>query len=271
MRRVALGGIAFVMAAVLTGCPSPLPPGYQPPVVESVDISPQPAQPGDTLTVSIEARDDMAITGAGPRLLFTPSGTSLSGREHCTSESSSLGDPVDRRHMLITVTCTVPDFASNGTWQIEMLIGDGTPPTANWPGLTTRIPFEVVGGTDDRVPPQLVHYEIEPAVVDQETTFTLTMRLRDEALPLTVGNNVSGWFDFAKLFSDNSRFTCKFPSITPVSPTEVDVAIDCVPNNFNLPGRAEPGVHRAYMPVSDSLGHKGNIEMFVDVQPVPAA
>lgn len=266
MRRVMLGGVVAAMAVLLTGCPTP-PPGYQPPSLESTQITPQPAQPGDTLTMVLDVRDDQALTYVAPRFLFTPSNTRLTAEGGvCDVELVPQGD---FRHVLATVTCPVPTYASNGTWQLELLLNDSTYPNTNYPGRIVRIPFEVSGGSDDRRAPTLVSYSIDPAVVDQETAFTVTARLSDESLPLSVGYQGGGTFGFFKPFTPNSMFWCVLPTVTQVSATEVDVAVTCTPSNYNQFGRSEAGPHVARMPVKDALGHEGTVEMSVDVQPGP--
>lgn len=265
MRRVVLAGVLASLTLVLTACPNP-PPGYRPPSVESTQIAPSPARPGDTLTFVLDVRDDQALTAVVPRYLITPSGRSLSVFGACPTEMEPQGSFTQ---VLVTVTCEIPPYASNGTWQLELFLNDSNYPTQDYPGRVTRIPFEVVDGNDDRRPPQLVEYRIEPAVVDQETTFTVTVRLRDEALPLTVGDTGSGSFNFTKLFAQNSTFWCRNPTYTPVSATEVDVSAQCTPSNYYNPGRSEPGLHLSFMNARDALGHETDIEMYVDVQPGP--
>jgi hypothetical protein len=253
------------MTVVLTGCPTP-PPGYQPPSLESTQITPQPAQPGDTVTMVLDVRDDQAVNHVAPRILFTPSNTKLNPADVCDVELAPQGD---FRHVLATVACRVPTYASNGTWQLELLLNDSSYPNTNYPGRTVRIPFEVTGGSDDRRPPQLVSYSIDPVVVDQETAFTVTARLRDESLPLSVGYGGGGTFGFYKRFATNSLFWCVLPTITQVSATEVDMVATCTPSNYNQFGRSEAGQHVSLMPVQDALGHEGTVEMNVDVQPGP--
>lgn len=267
MKRVAFAAIVSVMAGVLTACPPQVPPDYQPPTIESIEVTPQPVQPGGTLTVRIEARDDVAVTGGGVTNLYTPSGTRLTWT--CPDEVVPVGAPGDRTHVVMTITCQVPTYASNGTWQLDTVVGDGMPPTANYPGRRIRIPFEVTGGTDDRQPPRLLSYDIAPEVVDQETTFTLTMRLFDESMPIDVGSSITT-FDFTKPFARNSIFRCSGTSSTQVSSTEVEIVAQCVPWNYSVKGRSEPGLHRSFPPVRDALAHEGNIEMLVDVLPKPA-
>jgi hypothetical protein len=169
-------------------------------------------------------------------------------------------------HVLVTVTCTVPSFASNGAWRLEMLIHDTTPPLLQ-PGISAQVRFEVAGGTDDRRGPELVSHSIVPAVVDQETSFVLSARLRDDALPLAVGQSKDGRIYFAKLFAQNSMFTCKDPVYTPVSATEVDLTISCTPSNYYVPGRSEPGVHLARVIMIDALNQESFDDLVIDVQP----
>jgi hypothetical protein len=265
MRRLGIAGFVVAMGALLTGCPV-APPGYQPPKLVSSQVSPAPAHPGDTVTFTLDVTDDGAVTAAVPRRLYTPSGSRLPSQYDCDSEMAPQGD---FHHVVVTVTCPLPQGASNGTWQLEMFLNDSSYPTANYPGSTVRVPFEVTGGTEDRRPPRLVSYSIEPTVVDQETTFTVTARLSDEALPLSVGELGSQSFNFTKLFAQNSVFWCSNPTLTPVSATEVDVVANCTPSNYYQGGRSEPGLHLSYMKVRDDLGQEGNVEMYVDVVPGP--
>ena len=267
MRRVALAAIVSVMAGVLTACPPQPPPGYRAPTIESIEVSPQPARPGDTLTVRIEARDDEAVTGVGVAWMNTPS-SRLVGYGLCTPMVDPVGDPTDRTHVIITITCPVPTVASSGTWSLDVNVGDSYPPALIYPGRDVRIPFEVVDGSEDREPPRLLSYDIEPDVVDQETTFTVTMRLFDEAMPLRVGSGITT-FSFSKLFADHSKFRCEKVTSTQVSPTELELVVQCEPWSNNVKGRAEAGLHRSRTEVRDALGHEGHIEMVVDVVPGP--
>lgn len=267
MRRVRGAGAVVVMAVVLTGCPV-TPPGYSPPKVESVDVSPQPVTPGAVLTVHLDVRDDVGVTNGGVMSLTTPSSTVLRGTNSCVVGRELLDGPTLVR---LTVECPVPAFASNGTWHVEVRINDSAPPLTT-PGSTIQVPFEVTGGSDDRRAPQLLSYGTDPAVVRQDTTFTLTMRFRDESLPVAIapaGNVAAFWF--GKAFSPNSSFACHRATYTPVSATEVDVSIDCRPTYYNVDAPVEVGTYRASPTVSDALGHEGHVEMFVEVHPMVGA
>ncbi|MBK6671132.1 MAG: hypothetical protein IPG46_16250 [Actinobacteria bacterium] len=144
MRRLAIVGVAVGLTTV-TACPGPSP-TYQPPTVESIQVSPNPAAPGQTVTVVIDARDDIAVTGATPNLVTTPNGARRSGSSlSCTAE----GTPQeDQRHVVFAARCTVPTLALNGTWHLQIHLADG--PADPPPGTDVTAAFEVAGGSDDR-------------------------------------------------------------------------------------------------------------------------
>jgi len=259
MKRVGLFGIVAAMAIVLTGCPI-TPPGYSPPWVVSFDSSPKPVRPGETVTLHIEAADDQGIASVGPVRFTTPSGSQLNAVGVCESLTTPHED--DPRNALITVTCPVPTYASNGTWYLKLHINDGSP-QANYPGSDAQIPFEVAGGSDDRSAPQLVSFTTEPATIHQGTTFTLTMRIRDESLPVTVDRG----YAFVKPFSPDSMFQCSDDAYAPVSPTEVDYTAICRPLYFHAPAPVETGLYRTAPLVKDALAQEANLEVSVNVEP----
>ncbi len=257
-------GVVAVLLAVLAGCQNQ-PPSYQRPTVSSYEATTQPAQPGDTVTIVVQAHDDEGVTGGAPRWLFTPSGSQLLAQRYCDVTM----EPVTGfLHVALVFTCELPEVASNGTWQLEARINDGTPPIQNYPGLDTRFEFEVTGGSEDRSAPVLVSHSFSPTVIDQETTFTLSLRLRDESLPIALGQGGSITNSFVKPFAQNSMFTCRELSTTPVSSTEVDVVLQCSPSNYNTPGRSEPGRHQSGLIVTDALEQEGMIMFSIEVQPV---
>jgi len=257
MRRIGVPGIAFVLAAVLTGCPGTPPEGYWPPRVDSSQASPDPVRPGETVTLVVAASDDVAIVSSFARALVTPTGNSLSVAGECTHELAPQGD---FKNVLITLACPVPEFASSGTWQMEIRINDGAP-LQNLPGLTARVPFEVVDGSDDRSAPQLLSSTIEPSVVDQVTVFQVRALVRDETSVSLAHPN----FAFVKPFAPNSFFECLGPTLTPVSPTDVEIVATCYPSN----GRSEVGTHQTGLPLRDALGHQGLGLITLDVQSAP--
>ena len=235
---------------------------YQPPVIESVQVSPAPAQPGDDVVITIEVSDDQIISGVTAYHLTVPSGNLLPGLPTC---STDVAPGPDARQAVITMTCPVPTFASNGTWVADLQINDNAGGQFAYTGTRVRPTFEVTGGADDNDPPRLVSYSTAPAVVSQATVFSLTVRVSDQARPLAVGSAVTSSFTFRKIFADNSTLACGNPTFAAVSTTETDVTFTCTPGNFGVVGRAEVGLHRGFLSLRDALGQEGSAELFVDV------
>lgn len=208
--------------------------------------------------------DDDLISGAVAYHLTVPSGTLLPGSPTC-STNVVRGD--DASEAVITMRCPVPSFASNGTWVTDLRINDNAGGQFAYSGTRIRPTFEVTGGVDDDDPPRVLSYRTDPAVVDQETVFSLIVRVSDPAQPLAMAPAGASVFTFRKLFADNSSITCVDPSFASVSPTETDVTFTCTPGNFGVPGRAEAGVHRGFLGLQDALGQEREAELFIDVVP----
>lgn len=252
---------AALLAVAATGCITP--PGYSPPVIASVQVAPSPARPGDTVVLTLDVRDDQGVTGGVTQLIFAPGGVGLNGIGVCSVDvAPSAEDPTDAT---VTVACPVPMYASNGTWSVQLRLNDG-PPQANLPGITTRLDFDVAGGTDDVSPPQLVSSRTSPSVVNPSTTFTLTTRVSDQA-PVEPGR-IGGApiFNLAKPFTLGSAFFCRDAAVTPVSTTESDISWRCEPD-FRDTVRSVVGVHSGRMPVRDALGHQTDLLISIDVLP----
>ena len=265
MQRVIVAGLVGLLAlAGLTACQPP-PANYRPPVIDSVTLlTPQPAAPGEDVTFEIAVHDDEIISHAVARELVVPGGSLLPGPRTCTASVLQVGS---LKEAVITVTCPVPTFASNGTWSTEVFIGDRPPHTSieiRYPGTERRLSFQVAGGSEDRSGPGLVSYQTDPAVIGQETSFTLSMRVHDATPPVDVRyEQVS----FGKAFS-NSRLSCGNPVYTPVSATDTDIVLTCNPGytSSSTAGRAEMGLHVARPELRDALGQSRQVELQLDVQ-----
>ena len=263
MRRIGLVAAMALVAFAAGGCITP--PGYSPPVIASVEVSPSPARPGDTVVFTLDVRDDEGVIGGGSQLIFTPRGIDLDGIDVCSMDvAPSAEDPTDST---VTVSCPVPAYASNGTWGVQLRLNDA-PALANLPGLTTRLTYDVVGGTDDVSPPQLVGTRTSPSVVTPSTTFTLTATVSDQA-PVAPGHYAgAAIFTIAKSLTLGSIFICRDAVVTPVSTTESDISWRCEPD-FRDAVRSIVGVHSGRMPVHDALGQDADLPISVDVQPAP--
>src|SRR4051794_15915130 len=103
MRRLACAVLIGVAAVMLTGCPV-APAGYQPPRLESYQVTPQPAHPGDSITFVLDVTDDRGIASGFARRMITPTGSLLSETPDCTWDTAPQGS---FEHVVITSTCTV--------------------------------------------------------------------------------------------------------------------------------------------------------------------
>lgn len=266
MKRFIAGVCALMGVVAATGCQLPAP-GYRAPIVDSVtQTSPSPTLPGETVTIVLAVHDDGVVSYAGPSQLIGPTGAKLPGANVCTSTLELVGGLAQAE---ITVTCIVPTFASNGTWSTDVAISDrpaGAPIEASFPGTVRRVSFEVAGGSEDHTGPRLVSYQTDPAVIGQETPFTVTLRVSDDTPPVFLPYN--GYYQYYKPFSSNSLFGCGGAVFTPVSATQTDITLSCNPGYYSTTGhtvRAEVGRHLSSMAVSDALGQRSNLESYIDV------
>lgn len=267
MRRIALMCCVAVLGALGVACipATPAPSAYLPPVVQGIAQSPDPAGPGDTVTVSVDVLDDEVISDVDVFAVRAPSGATLPGVPPCTADLVPGAEP---GRATVELACAVPTYASSGTWTIDVRILDRpepgpTDPLYSYEGLRTLVPFRVAGGTDDTAPPRLLGWSTDPGVVRHDAPFALTLRLEDQA-PLQLSPNPYGYYDFVKPFATNSRFACGQPSLVVVSPTVSEITVTCTPSNYGVTGTAELGPHRAIVPVGDALGHEGTVEIWVE-------
>jgi hypothetical protein len=267
VRRIALVACAVVLGAVGAACipESPPPPLYQVPVVQGVSSSPDPARPGEPVTISVDVVDDETVSDVDIYGVIVPSGATLPGVPPCTT---AIQPGAEAGHATVDITCDVPAYASNGTWKLDVRFFDRPEPGPGEPsyaytGLRTTVPFVVAGGTDDTSPPLVLDWSTDPAVVRHDAPFTLTLHLEDQA-PIVASPNPFGAYDFVKPFATQSRFACAQPSLTVLSPTEGEVRITCTPSHYGVLGVAEVGPHRGIVPLGDALGHQGSVELWID-------
>lgn len=258
MRRRVIGGVlGLLLATVATACPpapSP-PPAYKAPTIDSVVASPSPAQPGDDVTLVVATSDDEGVTGVTLHKVITPSGSTLPGRIPCSSEmapGAGVGD------VMITVTCALPTFASNGTWRVELSLSDRPVGQNNYayPGLRNRrISFEVAGGADDRSGPKLLEWHTDPAQPVRDRPFDVTLRFEDQAAPA-----VFDGLGFQVPLHTWS-IDCKNPVVDQVAPTITEMTVTCIPD----PRSSQLGLHRGVAHAVDQLGQARMHEIWINV------
>ena len=265
MRRVSFVGVLFVVALVLAGCGTQPPAGYRLPVIDSVQVSPQPVSAGGTVTIVVEASDDVGVTGGWARRLVTPDGIGFGNGGLVYIRPVRTGARRADHHHLPGAGVHDERHVAGRHRGLRPLRPPTDYPFQYSQETKQRVPFEVVDGTEDHSPPQLVHYETEPATITQATTFTLTIRVRDEALPANVATY--GSMSFFKQFSNYSEFFCNGEVVTPVSSTDVDLTWTCSPRYYGQPGPTEVGPYRAAIQLTDALGHEASVQMFVNALP----
>ncbi len=222
--RAVYGVVVLGVRGALVGCGTP--PAPAPPTVDSVEISPQPAHPGDTVAIRIEASHDAGVFNGVPVALVNPQGSGV-GVANCSSTLEHPGDDVT--HATITIACALPTLLSNGTWTLSYRLNYSAPtddPFQAPPPPPYTVTFEVAGGSDDVSPPTLVGYQTSPEVITRGTPFTVTARVRDDA-PIFLG----GWNspNSVNITFNSSAYsnTCYGGTLTQVSATEAEVVFSC--------------------------------------------
>ena len=267
LQRSFYGIVVLAMLGALAGCITPSAPP-SPATVDSVEISPQPAVPGDTVTVRIEASHDVAVRNGKPVALATPQGSDV-GVENCSSSLEHPGE--DLTHATITIACALPALVSNGTWTLSYRLNysvattDNPFPVQAPPPPPSTVTFEVVGGSDDVSPPTLVSYHTSPEVVTRGTPFTVTARVRDDsAIFLGVWNAPNS--KYLTFSSSHYSNTCSQGTLTPVSATEADVVYICDGSWIGPVGPVTEQVS-GIVSVRDALYNNAQLLLTLDVQP----
>jgi hypothetical protein len=263
LQRSMYGAVLLAMLGALAGCITP--PAPAPPTVDSVEVSPQSAGPGDTVTIRIEASHSVAVQNGVPLALVNPQGSGV-GTEICSSTTEHPGG--DLRHGTITIACALPALVSNGTWTLTYRLNYSSPTDypfqAPLPPAPT-VTFEVAGGSDDVTPPTLVSYHTSPEVVVRGTPFTVTARVRDDA-PVVIGL----WnFPNSRTLSFRSSSyenTCRDATLTPVSATESDVVFSCDGGWIGVVGPLTGQVTGSLF-VRDALYNNASIPLTIDFPP----
>jgi hypothetical protein len=264
VQRCVYGVAVLVMIGALAGCITP--PAPSPPRVGSVEISPQPARPGDTVTVRIEASHSVAVFNGVPLALTNPQGSRV-GVDDCSSTLEHPGD--DLTQATITIACALPALVSNGTWTLSYRLNYSPPtdyPFQAPPPRPSTVTFEVVGGSDDVSAPTLVSYSTSPEVIERGTPFTVTARVRDDS-PIFLG--IWNSPNSRRISFTGSGFsdTCSDGTLTPVSATEADVAYSCDGSWIGPVGAPLTGQVSGNLWVRDALHNNARIPLTIDFQP----
>lgn len=263
LQRSMFGVVLLAILGALAGCITPTAPA--PATVDSVEVSPQPAGPGDTVTVRIEASHPEVVYNGVPVALVNPQGSRV-GAEICIPTIEHAGD--DLTHATITIACALPELVSNGTWTLSYRLNYFPPtdyPFQAPPPPPSTVTFEVVGGSDDVSPPTLVSYSVSPEVVDRAAPFTVTARVRDDS-PMILGVWNSPNSKNITFAGSSFSKTCRNGTLTPVSATEADVVYSC-DGGWIGPVGPLTGRVTGYLSVRDALYNNASIPLTIDFPP----
>jgi hypothetical protein len=264
LQRSVHGVVVLATLVALAGCINP--PAPAPPTVDSVEVSPQPARPGDTVAVRIEASHSEAVFNGVPLALTNPQGSAV-GVDGCSSTLEHPGG--DLTQATITIACELPELVSNGTWTLSYRINYFPPTDAPFqapPPPPSTVTFEVVGGSDDVSPPTLVSYSTSPEVITRGTPFTVTARVRDDS-PMLLGVWNSPNSRRITFIGSGFSNTCSDGTLTPVSATEADVVYSCDGGWIGPVGAPLTGQVSGNVSVRDALYNNARLPLTIDFPP----
>lgn len=257
--------VVLAMLGALAGCITP--PAPAPPTVDSVEVSPQPARPGDTVSIRIEASHSVAVVNGVPVALVSPQGSGV-GVDDCSSTLEHPGEDLTRA--TITIDCVLPELVSNGTWTLSYRLNSSPPTDSPFQAPPPRpftVTFEVVGGSDDVSPPTLVSYGTSPEVVTRGTPFTVTARVRDDS-PMFLGIWNAPNSRNLTFGSSSYSNTCYDGTLTPVSANEAEVVFSCDGSWIGLVGPLT-GQISGTLSVRDALYNNAGIPLTIYFPPSP--
>lgn len=244
--------VCGLLVVLVAGCLPPAPPSdYVPPIVDSVTISPTTVAAGSTITVEVRAHDDAVAPWLATAGFFTPQDELLP--KVSTSCTPFTVQSTGTNAIVGTATCTIPAFATNGTWKYVVDVKDD--PT--WGSQGTAI-FQVVGGTDDTTGPVVESVTYDPSsTVPRNSTFWIRFRLREDHTPLVTDTfSPIAWMGGPT----GEAIWCDRPATVPVSPGVVEYSLMCWTDTIDA-----AGTYAGQFTLLDALGNPTPIPIAVTV------
>ena len=241
--------VCAVAAVAMVGCGTAPPAYWQPPVVGPVTTSSRQVAAGSTFEITTYVSDDNQVSElrlefwVGDLLATIDCDLPAVGHTLSTDGAFRLNQPA--KVVTVAFACTLPDFATNGEWDVTVLAADGEVSGGAYTWGHNSTTFEVTGGTDDQTPPVVESLVIAPQPVVVGAPFTVTVRLSDEHLGSADSTQ------FANLWGPNDAVsqTCWQSSSTRLSPTVHEWVFAC-------PAQTVPGRYDTLAEVFDAIGHK---------------
>lgn len=258
-RAFAVSVVSLLMAAGCITPPGP-PPGWVPPVIESMTMSTDQLTPGSTFSVSVTASDDEDVRAI--LLNFHQPNGDVFDLVDCR-----LGDDEsDSYYMLrqpgpvvsVVIDCTLP-FAPNGDWEAEVIAQDWGAMAPGARVTRARIPFQVTGGSDDTERPRFESVAfVAPPVTG--SWFDVTLRVSDnEALePVQRMPTMVYWGTHMNAYSRE----CFHPKLTRISATVQEWTFSC---QANTDGRW--GTYLGAVGFHDAAGNRAGGEFEFEMLP----
>lgn len=236
MRRWMVVATAVAMMVLTSaGACQPYPPYWKPPVVQSVQVSEPVVAAGSTFTVATTVTDDNVVRALALQFTIDP------GRIRTIDCDDPSFEPADV--VSVEFTCTMPSYANNGPWTVDVRADDGEVPKGEGGGYGWgSTDFEVTGGTDDDQAPVVEAMTLDPEQVVVGQPYRITLRLADDHL-----RDVDG-AEFLTVFGPSWNRNCTEDSSTRLTPTRHEWVFRCqaVPST---------GEYLAIREFSDAIGN----------------
>jgi hypothetical protein len=230
-----LAAAAVMMVLTSAGACQPYPPYWKAPEVLSVELSESVIAAGSTFTVATTVIDDNVVRALALRFMIE------SGRVRTIDCDEPTFEPADA--VSVEFTCTMPEYANNGPWTVDVRADDGEAPKGEGGGYGWgTAEFEVTGGTDDHQVPVVEQMSIDPSPLTVGQPYLVTLRLADEHL-----RDVEGP-EFLTVFGPAWNRNCAEDSSTRLTPTLHEWVFRC-------PAVPAAGEYLAIREFTDAIGN----------------
>lgn len=240
--------IAVMILGTAGACDPPPPPGWIRPVVEAVTVSPDPVVAGSSVTISAIVTDDRLVQSIDYHIL-QPDGQRPGSVESGAPLECDLPAFEPASVVEIDITCSVPDFALNGTWEALLQVSDGE--THHIHGANYghgRTEFEVTGGSNDLQPPVIESVTFDPQPFTADGPFIVTVQASDDHLVTPQRGAYLGYVVTGAV--PTIKRSCDLSSLRELSPTLHEWVFEC-PEDPEI----VPGVHQMHFNTADINGN----------------
>jgi hypothetical protein len=200
--------------------------------VGPIVVSATPVEAGSTFTVTVTGTDTTRVVSLTP--YFVQPGTSPNRSMVASCDSPPFAHTAT---VTVTFTCTIADFALDGTWYVVVDGWDGVRNLGEGgTGGFGSAPFTVAGGSNDSAPPVPGPVVLSPDPVVAGAPFTVTLDATDDhPYPTTSGSPVQP-LSYRLVAGGGGSGTCPATEYTLIGPTEQHFVWTCPASTFVGPG-----------------------------------